>query len=250
MVTYAISNGYHILVAPVTSPDRDLYRCKGDWDRAAAAGILVVVPNHSSLMPHARRLSPPRLFSAVTVGAGLTNSIRSFGPGLEFLDVPTGPGFTLGGSPQAEAAVVAGKLAQIIDAQYNIWDTRQHLRQSSSNYPTGWVEDGGYGRPPAQLARIAVLDPAPPLEFQAVKSPDGHSVTLSWQNFLQSSFAETVIMRKDGRTIYHGTGTNFVWRSDVAGDETFRFFSRDKSGRLSRPESYTVVLVQGLVREP
>ena len=147
------------------------------------------------------------------------------------------------------AAVVAGKLAQILDAnpQYNIWDARQHLRQSSSYYQTGWIEDGGYGRPPAHPARIAVLDPAPPLEIQAVKSPDGYSVTLSWQNFLQSSFAETVIMRKDGRTLYHGTGTSFVWRSDVNGDETFRFFSRDKSGRLSRAESYTVLPVTGLV---
>jgi hypothetical protein len=148
------------------------------------------------------------------------------------------------------AAVVAGKLAQILDAnpRYNIWDARQHLRQSSSYYPTGWVEDGGYGRPPAQPARIPVLDPAPPLEIEATRSPDGTSVTLSWQNFLQSSFDETVIMRKDDRQIYHGTGTNFVWRSDVNGDETFRFFSRDKSGRLSRPESCTVLSVTDLAR--
>ena len=148
-------------------------------------------------------------------------------------------------------SVVAGKLTQIIDAnpQYNLWDARQHLRQGCSYYPTGWVEDGGYGRPPAHPAKIPVLDPAPPLEIQAIKSADGRSVTCSWQNFLQSSFAETVIMRKDGRTLYHGTGTNFVWRSDMNGDETFRFFSRDNSGRLSRPESYTVLPVQGLARE-
>jgi arginyl-tRNA synthetase len=90
------------------------------------------------------------------------------------------------------------------------------------------------------------LDPAPPLEIQAARSPEGDAVVLSWQNFLQSSFAETVIQRSDGRTIYEGTGTNFVWRSDVNGDETFRFFSRDKAGRLSKPESYTVLPVEGL----
>ncbi len=67
------------------------------------------------------------------------------------------------------------------------------------------------------------------------------SVTFSWQNFRQSSFAETVIKRMDGREIYHGAGTNFVWRSDGAGDQTFQFFSRDKAGRLSRPEVSTVL---------
>jgi hypothetical protein len=257
MVSYASTNHYRLLLAPVTYGEHDLYSFKHEWDRATVAGILVVLPHHASLsrsrVPQARRLSPPRLFSAVTVGEGVTTNRLSFGPGLECFDAPTpSPSLVPGTESQMDAAaVVAGKLAQIIDAnpQYNIWDARQHLRQSCSYYPTGWVEDGGYGRSPAQPARITVLDPAPPLEIQAIKSPDGHSVTCSWQNFLQSSFAETVIMRKDNRTIYHSTGTNFVWRSDVNGDETFRFFSRDKSGRLSRPDSYTVVTVTGLARE-
>ncbi len=148
------------------------------------------------------------------------------------------------------AAVVAGKLAQILDANphYNTWDARQHLRQSSSRYASGWAEDGGYGRPPAQPAKVAALDPAPPLEIQAVKSADGTSVTFTWQNFLQTSFAATIIQRNDGRQIYRGTGTNYVWRSDVAGAETFRFFSVDKTGRLSRPESYTVLPIAGLAK--
>jgi hypothetical protein len=250
MVSYAISNRYHLLLAPISTGERDLDSFQSEWDRAAAAGILVVVPHNSSLKSHTRRLSPPRLTSAVTVGAGITNAVRSFGPGLEFIDVPTGPGLTLEGEPQAEAAVVAGKLAQILDANphYTIWDARQHLRQSASFYPTGWVENGGYGRPPAQPAKIAVLDPAPPLEIQAIKSANRTSVALSWQNFRQSSFAETVIKDKDGRAIYHGTGTSFVWRSDVAGDQTFHFFSRDKSGRLSRSEAHTILPVADLAR--
>jgi hypothetical protein len=148
------------------------------------------------------------------------------------------------------AGVVAGKLAQILDAHphYNLWDARQHLRQSASYYATGWVEDGGYGRPPSQPAPIARLDPAPPLDLQATRSAGGDSVTFSLQNFRQSSFAETVIQRKDGRTIYHGTGTNFTWRSDVSGEETFHFFTKDKAGRLSRSEAYTILRVEGLRR--
>jgi hypothetical protein len=257
MVSYAIAHHYRLLLAPVTYAERDLYPLKNDWDRATAAGILVVLPHHASTsrsrIPQARRLSPPRLFSAVTVGEGVITNCFSFGPGLECFDAPApSPSRISGTENQMDAAaVVAGKLAQILDAnpQYNTWDARQHLRQSSSHYLTGWIEDGGYGRPPARPARIPVLDPAPPLEIQAAKSADGASVTFSWQNFLQSSFAETVIMRKDGSQIYHGTGTNFVWRTDVNGDEAFRFCSRDKSGRLSRPESYTVLPVTGLARK-
>jgi hypothetical protein len=256
MISYAISNRYRILLAPIPYPESDLYSYRGDWDRATAAGILVVLPHHSSpsrsRVPRARRLSPPRLFSSVTVGEGTTTNELSFGPGLEFFDHPTAPtSAPISSTTQTDAAaVIAGKLALILDAypNYNSWDARQHLRQSASHYATGWVEDGGYGRPPAQPAKIAVLDPAPPLEIQASPSAGGDSVAFSWQNFLQSSFAETVIQRGDGRTIYHGTGTTFVWRSDVTGEETFRFFSRDKPGRLSRSESYTVLTVEGLRR--
>ena len=207
MVSYAITNHYRLLLAPVNYAEHDLYPFKNEWDRATAAGILVVLPHNAlashSRKPQARRLSPPRLFSAVTVGEGVITNRLSFGPGLECFDAPAPlPSRTSGTENQMDAAaVVAGKLAQILDAnpRYNIWDARQHLRQSSSYYATGWVEDGGYGRPPAQPARIPVLDPAPPLEIQATKSADGTSVTFSWQNFLQSSFAETIIMRKDGR---------------------------------------------------
>jgi hypothetical protein len=255
MVGYAISNHYRILIAPVTRAEPDLYRFKRDWDRAVAVGIVVVTAHNASLStsrkPQARRLSPPRLSSAITVGSGITNNVRSFGPGLEFFDDPEVPGSIVPVlQPPGAPALVASKLAQILDANpgYNVWDARQHLRQSSSHYATGWVEDGGYGRPAAQPLKIEALDPAPPLEIRAEKSADGKSVVLSWENFLQSSFAETVLVRGDGRSIYHGKAMECVWRSDVEGEETFKFYSKDKAGRLSRQESYTVVRVEGLRR--
>jgi hypothetical protein len=256
MVSYAISNRYRLILAPVVYPERDLYGYKSEWDRATAAGVLVVLPHHNTLSisrdPKARRLSPPRLFSAVTVGVGTLTNRLSFGPGLEFFDspAPRGPGVMTQATQMDAAGVVAGKLAQVLDAnpRYNLWDARQHLRQSASNYRTGWIEDGGYGRPPEQPAKIVELDLAPPLEIQAARSAGGDSVGFSWQNFLQTGFAETVIQRQNGRTIYHGAGTNYVWRSDVNGEEVFRFFTRDKAGRLSRPEAYTVVRVENLHR--
>jgi hypothetical protein len=254
MTSFAISNHYRILLAPVTYAETNLSRFKTDWDRATAAGILVVLPHHVSVSTsrkhEARRLTPPRLFSAVIVGEGLATNRLSFGPGLEFFDAPVAP-IASGLTNQMDAAaVIAGKLAQILDTHpaYNIWDARQHLRQSASNYATGWIEDGGYGRPPDRPAKIAVLDPAPPLDIQAARSPSGDSVTFQWQNFLQTGFVETVITRSNGATIYHGNGTNFLWRTDTDGDETFHFFSKDKSGRLSKPESYTLLTVTGLRR--
>jgi hypothetical protein len=253
MVTFGLTNNDRILLVPASYADGDLYRFKTDWDRATAAGKLVVLPHHvsssRSRAAQARRLSPPRLFSALTVGEGTTNNARSFGPGLECFDSPVAIG-SMGVEPTQidAAAVVAGKLAQILDANpgYNNWDARQHLRQSSNLYASGWVEDGGYGRPPARPAKIDVLDPAPPLEIQAQKSADGRSVTFSWENFLMTSFAETVITRHDGEILYHGAGTNFVWTSDVDGDETFKVASKDRSGRLSKSESYTVLTVTRL----
>jgi len=245
MVDYAIANHYRVVIATASQTEDDLYRYKTDWDRATAAGILVVLPHYVALTriqaQETRSLSPPRLFSAVTVGAGMTNALRSFGPGLEFVDANQVRGAALAEPAQNEAATVAGKLAQILDAHpdYNLWDARQHLRQSASHYADGWREEDGYGRPPPSPATLTTLDIAPPLDLQAVRAPDGKSVTFSWLNFRQSSFAETVIVTGKGQAIYHGTGTNFTWRSDADGKETFHFHSRDQSGRLSRNESYT-----------
>lgn len=254
MVDYAISNHYRIVIAPASQTEDDLYRFKNDWDRAAAAGILVVLPHYVALAKvqalETRTLSPPRLFSAVTVGAGMTNSLRSVGPGLEFVDGSPVRGAVLQEPAQFEAATVAGKLAQILDANpnYNLWDARQHLRQSASHYAHGWREDDGYGRPPENPAPLTTLDLAPPLDLQAVRAPDGKSVTFSWMNFRQSNFVATVIRRGNGQAIYQGTGTNFTWRCDADGKETFHFHSQDKSGRLSRNESYTECEIAGLTK--
>ncbi len=182
----------------------------------------------------------------------MTNKLRSFGPGLEFFDAPATPSPLSPEPLQPDAAaVVAAKLARIFDANpaYNLWDARQHLRQSASYYREGWREDGGYGRPAATPVKIDKLDPAPPVEIQALKSPDGTSIAFSWENFLETHFAETVIKRGNGAALYHGTGTSFNWISDVDGEETFSVFSKDKEGRLSRAEAYTTFTVSGLRRK-
>lgn len=256
MVSYAISNQYRILVIPITPSDGNLYAWKREWDRAIAAGIIVVLPHSAALAParrpRGRKLSPAHLYSAITVGTGFTNNILSYGPGLEFFDAPSTQAVSSGIlEPSEAAATVAGKLALILDAypKYNIWDARQHLRQSSSYYISGWIEDGGYGRPANQPARISKLDVAPPIGVQATKSADGTAVTFSWENFLQSGWKETIIKGKKDEIIYHGTGTNFLWRCDSDGEEIFTFCSKDNAGRLSKREAYTVLHLEGLKRK-
>ncbi len=248
MTAFAMKNNYRIIVAPVTPEEGDLFRYKSAWDQAVAAGVAVVLPHHASLSisrkPQARRLSPPRLFSAITVGYGLTNNLRSFGPGLEFYDASDLPGTEVGFANQTDAAAtVAGKLARILAANpgYNLWDARQHLRENSTGYTEGWKEDGGYGRPALEPLRRARLDPAPPVDIQARRSADGKGIEFSWLNFAQSSFDRTIIRQADGREIYSGSGSTFVWQGGNSGN--FKFFTRDRAGNLSRSETFTSVEV-------
>jgi len=248
MTRFAISNYYRVILAPVNQQEADLFHCKPDWDRAVAAGVAVVLPHHASTStsrkPQARRLSPPRLFSAITVGFGVTNNLRSFGPGLEFFDTSEGRGTELGITNQMDAAaVVAGKLARILQAnpQYNIWDARQHLRQNSSDYAQGWREDGGFGRPALEPLKRVTLDPAPPVDIQVRRLPDGQSIELSWMNFQQTTFDRTVV-QANGHQIYSGDGTNMVWKADLPAK--LKFYTQDRNGKLSRDELFTVVEVR------
>ncbi|MDB6121749.1 MAG: hypothetical protein JWQ71_742 [Pedosphaera sp.] len=254
MVSYAIEKKYRMLIVPATVGEQeDLYSFKSEWDRAAAHGIAVVLPHCPTAFPlrveFAHRESPPRLFSAMVVSGGREANERTYGPGLEFFDAFPAQGTApVEATPNAGAAYLAVKLAKVMDANtnYNIWDARQHLRQSASYYTKGWTETNGYGRAAEKIEKLD-LDIAPPLEIRGVKSSDGKTVALSWENFLQSDFAETVIAKGNGTIIYQGAGTNFIWKSDVTGEEEFHFASKSKAGRLSREESYTVVRVKGLV---
>jgi hypothetical protein len=255
MVSYAIEHKYRMLIVPASKAEKtDLYSFKGDWDRATANGIMVILPHHFFGIPlqlkRAYRERPLRLFSAVVVGGGMDKNERTFGPGLEFFDYYPAEGvWPPDTNPNAGAACLAATAAKIMDAHtnYNIWDVRQHLRQSASHYAAGWTETNGYGRPPLEPIKLTALDSAPPVEIQAIKSADGKTVTFSWENFLQGNFLETQIARRNGNIIYHGTGTNFLWKSDMTGDEEFRFSSKSKDGMLSKPEPYTIMPIKGLV---
>jgi hypothetical protein len=188
--------------------------------------------------------------AAISVAGGAGQNSTTYGPAVEIIDAlplwASHSNFEDAAQSWANQAAAA-KFARILDAhpRYNIWDARQHLRQAANFWTNGWSEMNGYGRP-NESAAVGKLLPGPPVEFYARKSRNRHDVIFTWRNFLQSDFAATVIARKDGRILYDGRGTNFVWASDVDGDETFLYWSKNKAGEKSRMESYQTRTVTGL----
>ncbi len=219
------------------------------WGCAVDNGIMPFAP-HWSNTPGSRVDDPIGIRAAVCVAGGSTTNLTSYGPSLEFIEaVPSADSNPLLEST-AQSWVnqaLAAKFGRLLDAhpRYNIWDARQHLRQAASFWATGWTETNGYGRV-NERAIVGQLLPGPPVEFLVAKSRDRHRVLFSWRNFLQTDFAATVIARKDGRILYEGAGTNFVWSSDVNGDATFLYWSRNQAGQKSRMESYQTRTVTGL----
>jgi hypothetical protein len=214
------------------------------WTNALDSGIMPFAPQGNN-DPGMRFDDPPGLFPAVSVAGGITDNASSYGPGVEFIDaLPNGD------SAQSWAnQAVAAKFAKILDdhRNFNIWDARAYLRQSASNWQAGWNERNGYGRPDPNQ-NIPRLFPEPPLQFTPTVTADGRQVIFTWRNFPQTRFTASVIARSDGRIIYRGRATRFVWNSDVNGTETFRYWSRDNSGRTSPIQSYQVRTVSGLTR--
>jgi hypothetical protein len=257
MVSYTITNHYRIVIVPALPVARtDLEALRPEWDRAAAAGVLVVLPRQTfrDVGSRTNRVVPSRLGSAVTVGPALPGDMRSQGPGVEFIElVPRG---TDTNSPHAVnlcAARVAGRLANLLEQNpgYSSWDARQHLRQISSHYAGGWRESGGYGIPPTRLPLAASqLDAAPPLHFHAEPSVDRRSVSFTWEPFPQSDFAEVILSRASGEEIYRGTANRFVWRSNLTGASEFTLQAKSKAGAISRIEDYTRLRVTGLAANP
>lgn len=216
------------------------------WTNALDSGVMPFAPQGNN-NPGQRFDDPPGLFPGVSVAGGVVENTSSYGPGVEFIDA----------LPNGDAAqswanqAVAAKFAKVLDENrnYNIWDARAHLRQSASKWQEGWNERNGYGRPTADTDIIRLL-PEPPVQFATRVSADGRQVLFTWRNFTQSRFRTTVIARGDGRIIYKGKGTRFVWNSDVNGSETFRYWSRDNAGQTSPIQSYQVRTVSGLSLPP
>jgi hypothetical protein len=235
-VQYAIDNGYkQVLYAHGGVED-----FINDWKYAFANGVQPIVADGSNT--HELLSSPPYLYVACEISGGLTTCLRSFGF-IECFDAST----TNETEESWACPSYAARFAKAIDdfSSDNLFDTRQRLRQASSFYATGWIADGGYGR--VADAQAGTLELAPPLEAVAIKSVDSKSVALSWANFQQTRWNKTRIVRADtGATVYEGTGTSATFYSNVTGNLTFKFYSVDAQGNLSKDESYSQIEITGL----
>jgi hypothetical protein len=241
-VAYAIANSYNIIIRSYTG----IYNYKVEWDEAIENGIAVYHAHGSNA--HELLASPPRMFGAIAIGGGKNNiNERSYGK-MERFDKTAGDLTEESWATPTSAA--RGALIQAEYPTFNLWDIRALQRMVDSYYETAWVEDGGYGQGSAIIPVVAnanEIDLQPPLETWAQKSGDNKTVSFLWENFIQTRWNKTRIVRADtGATIYEGTGTSATFYSDVDGNLTFKFYSVDAQGNLSRDESYSQINITGL----
>lgn len=236
---YSLGNAYKIIVG---EGDFSWFSSKDIHDSLVDGGVLPVVAFYKANSA-GRTVDPPRLWSAITVSFGASTNQAWYGPGLEFYDSSV-----LRTTPSVAAAWVSAKLAKIFlnNPSYNIWDARQHLRQTASNYSLGWTENQGFGRPNETYASVTTLDVAPPVDISYVLSRINSVVTFTWRKFAATEVTNTVIKRQNGDTVYDGTATTFEWTADISGTEVFQFFHKNGSGVLSRVERCATVSISGL----
>jgi hypothetical protein len=135
-VTWAIANDIDIISSSISGME-DHYQLHAA-EAYADSGIGTVYAHGSNT--HIEYGNPHYLDYIVTVGCG-TNGIStgSYGYGLEW--------FINGTAYESWAAAIStGMIAQLmIDHNWTFNQARQALRQTASNWVTGWKLDGGFG---------------------------------------------------------------------------------------------------------
>ena len=244
-ITYVITHGYDIVIQSKSAA----WSSVSWWDSLTDAGVLCVVAHNDDTSQESS--NPPYLFSPITCGEGHLHNQESWGPGLELF---TDEGAILYGE-SLSTPTIAGQIANIFNLHptYNLFDARQHLRQTCTFYPT-WTEQDGYGH--IQNEDFSTLDLAPPLAIQAILATDCKSVIFVWRNFLQTRFHQIRIVKEStGEIIYRGIGQAtlqypvcFDWVSNVSGTETFIFRTEDLNGNLSPVPTNASIQVLGLIQ--
>jgi len=204
-VVYAIPNGYDIISRSTTGLSDSRNENEGDtawtggqidsafssaFSSAFGGGSIQVGIVHAlGSNSHVRDLDPSRLdiISAISGGDGAGNCASSYGLGLEyFYDNETAQSYA--------TARISGIIGQIMinHPNWNFHDARQALRQTASNYASGWIEDGGYGYvDKADATALSSLDLSSPIRKEYTLS-DG-LIEFAWISNPQTDFSNTVI---------------------------------------------------------
>lgn len=158
----------------------------------------------------------------------------NYGAGLEVITDDT--------NSSNACARVAGVIAQIMtdNPTWNFHDARQAIRQTCSNYSTGWVKETGFGTMDKTAAKaVTTLDMDPPTRVSAVQDSDNQTLTFSWKKSKMSGASATVITRYDSEPsrddvptkydaniLYNGALETYEWdysKTDLSGTYYFAF---------------------------
>jgi hypothetical protein len=141
-VSYAIANGYNIIVRSYTG----VWVFKLEWDVAAANGILVV--NAHGGNSHVNTNSGYDVFQNVVLcGAGTSASgnASSYGSDLEFFDTPA----EVQSAPFAESwatPIIAAKLSQVMQAKNCTFREARFLyTRTTASLAGSWTPENGFG---------------------------------------------------------------------------------------------------------
>jgi len=253
-VTYALANNYSIISRSTTGLSDSRNENEGDtawagntikdgafdagFDKAFDANILrrVGIVHGFGTNADAKISDPSRL----DVICAVAHEDGGYGAGLEFQ--------TDDSSTSAATARVAGVIAQIMTdhPSWNFHDARQAIRQTCSNYSTGWTKETGFGTMDKTAARaVTSLDPMSPT--RRTHSESSNTITVGWKNSLMTDYATTLIAlfdeepsRTDEPTgFYDSTGTSTTYDFyGKAGTYYLTWMTKDSSGNYSKIESF------------
>lgn len=239
IVEYSINNNYKIIIRSYSN----VFSFKFEWDYATDNNVIVVHAHGSN--ENIKLTYPPYLISAITVGGGVTSNVRSYGPGLELYG-QTNDNYT---EESWVTAVVAGRVATIIDNNpfYNIYDVRQHLRQTCDLYVSGWNENNGFGK--VQQYTPVNLHIGSPLSFTHNNINDS-TILFTWKNFLQTNYTNTTISSNKVGIIYSGTSTSYQYSATTSGDHTFTISSVSGNTKYSNIQEFDSITYNLSIQNP
>lgn len=201
ILAYAVANDVDLVVVPYGGASD--YEA---WDTLVNAGIGVIVPHFSN--DAIQMLVPRRLHSAVLVGGGVTENIRSFGPALEFFAEAT----NLSGDSRTLTSFtgpyIAAAIAHLMNAGLNYWDARLSLRAGRLH-----TFENGFGKVTLPVAPNVVTEIGSPAAMLYTVNRN-NLARLRWSSFRQAGFEATRIERESGELVYEGAADSFDWQID------------------------------------
>lgn len=182
--------------------------------------------------------------SCLDIICSVTQKSANYGNGLEFIS-------RYNIKPQPFTGRVSGIIGQIMidNPTWNFHDARQAIRQTCSNYSTGWVKDTGFGSIDKSAAKnVSDLGLMPPSRISMSRA--NNTLTFAWEDNWQTATTETVLARftsdpslTDTPTLaalYSGSGdekTTYDLEATI-GDWFFALLTLDNSDNYSRIESF------------